>query len=69
LAKCPKCGREVANPKKSWKMAGRPDKAGKRVELAIGLFDCPVHGPFRMVIGKGPYKPPKPRPKPKSKEE
>ncbi len=33
MAKCPKCGKDVA-PKKSWKMAGRPDKAGKRMERA-----------------------------------
>jgi hypothetical protein len=38
-AKCPTCGKEVA-PKKSWKMAGRPDKAGKRMELTIGLCEC-----------------------------
>lgn len=52
MAKCPKCGREVANPRKSWKMAGRPDKAGKKVELTIGLFDCPQHGAFRKVLAK-----------------
>ena len=51
--KCPKCGGEVANPRKSWKMAGRPDKAGKRTELTIGLFDCPkCNKPFRVVLGK-----------------
>jgi uncharacterized protein with PIN domain len=53
MAKCPSCGREVANPKKSWKMAGRPDKTGKKVELTIGLFDCPnCKKPFRKVLGK-----------------
>ena len=53
MAKCPKCGGEVANPRKSWKMAGRPDKAGKRVELTIGLFDCPsCKKAFRVVLGK-----------------
>jgi uncharacterized protein (UPF0212 family) len=53
MAKCPKCGGEVANARKSWKMAGRPDKAGKRVELTIGLFDCPrCKKPFRVVLGK-----------------
>ncbi|MFQ5836442.1 MAG: hypothetical protein ACE5HG_01165, partial [Candidatus Bathyarchaeia archaeon] len=41
MAKCPNCGAEVANPRKSWKMAGRPDRTGKRTELTIGLFDCP----------------------------
>ncbi len=51
-AKCPKCGIEVAEPKKTWKMAGRPDKKGKRLQLHIGLFDCPKHGTFRIVLGK-----------------
>ena len=41
MAKCPKCGTEVAKPKKTWKMAGRPDKAGKRMQLEIGLYECP----------------------------
>ena len=51
-AKCPKCGTEVAEPKKTWKMAGRPDKKGKRMELTIGLFECPKHGTFRTILGK-----------------
>ena len=36
MAKFPKCGKEVAL-KKTWKMAGKPDKTGKRLELTIGL--------------------------------
>jgi len=53
MANCPKCKTAVANPKKSWKMAGRPDKTGKKVELTIGLFDCPkCHKAFRVVLGK-----------------
>jgi Zn finger protein HypA/HybF involved in hydrogenase expression len=53
MAKCPICKAEVANPRKTWKMAGRPDKSGKKVELSIGLFDCPkCHKPFRVVLGK-----------------
>jgi len=39
MAKCPKCGMEVSTPNKTWKMAGRPDKSGKRTELTIGLFE------------------------------
>jgi hypothetical protein len=39
MAKCPQCEKEVA-PKKTWKMAGRPDKTGKRTELTIGLCEC-----------------------------
>ena len=53
MAKCPKCGADVANKRKSWKMAGRPDKMGKRIELTIGLFDCPkCKKAFRTVLGK-----------------
>jgi len=51
-AKCPKCGAEIAEPKKTWKMAGRPDKKGKRLQLHIGLFECPKHGAFRTVLDK-----------------
>ena len=52
MANCPKCGGNVANPRKTWKMAGRPDRAGKRTELTIGLFDCPKCGAFRKVLEK-----------------
>jgi len=50
--KCPKCEIEVAQPKKTWKMTGRPDKEGKRKQLHIGLFECPKHGTFRIVLNK-----------------
>jgi len=51
VAKCPKCGMEVSTPKKSWKMAGRPDKNGKRTEITIGLFEhCGKS--FRSALGK-----------------
>jgi uncharacterized protein (UPF0212 family) len=53
MAKCPKCGTEVAKAKKTWKMAGRPDKAGKRMQLEIGLFECPKDKTtFREVLSK-----------------
>ncbi len=39
MAKCPKCGMEVSTPRRSWKMAGRPFRSGKRTELTIGIFD------------------------------
>jgi endogenous inhibitor of DNA gyrase (YacG/DUF329 family) len=53
MAKCPKCGTEVATPRKKWTMAGRPDKSGKRMQLEIGLFDCPkCQKPFREVLSK-----------------
>jgi uncharacterized protein (UPF0212 family) len=53
MAKCPKCGTEVSKPRKTWKMAGRPDKSGKRLQLEIGLYDCPkCHKAFRKTLGK-----------------
>ncbi len=52
VAKCPKCGMKIATPRKTWRMAGRPDKKGKRLELQIGLYDCPKHGAFRSVLSK-----------------
>ncbi|MFQ6068713.1 MAG: hypothetical protein ACE5KD_04125 [Candidatus Bathyarchaeia archaeon] len=51
-AQCPQCGLEVAKPKKTWKMAGRPDRKGKRLQLHIGLYKCPKHGVFRIVLSK-----------------
>jgi len=53
VAKCPKCGSDIAVARKSWMMAGRPDKAGKRLQMEIGLFDCPrCKKPFRVVLSK-----------------
>ncbi|MCW3982023.1 MAG: hypothetical protein NWE81_02780 [Candidatus Bathyarchaeota archaeon] len=51
-AKCPRCGVEIGSPKKTWKMAGRPNKKGERLQLEIGLYYCPTHGAFRTVLGK-----------------
>lgn len=51
-AKCPKCGTEIASPRKTWKMAGRPNRKGVRTQLQIGLFQCPTHGAFRTVLNK-----------------
>jgi adenine-specific DNA methylase len=51
MAKCPKCGKEVSTPKKTWKMAGRKDKSGKRTELTIGLFEH-CGKTFRHVLAK-----------------
>jgi hypothetical protein len=50
-ARCPKCKR-LFEPQKTWKMAGRPDKKGKRFQLHIGFYKCPKHGSFRKVISK-----------------
>ena len=53
LAKCPKCGTEASKPKKTWQMAGRPDKSGKRMQLEIGLYEClKCHTTFREVLSK-----------------
>ena len=52
VAKCPKCGTVVTQPEKTWKMAGRPNKKGQRLQLTIGLFKCPKHGNFRKVLSK-----------------
>lgn len=41
LAKCPKCGTEVAKPTKTWKLAPKGKKA-----ITIGLFKCPSCGAF-----------------------
>ena len=52
-AKCPRCGTEVSSPRKKWTMAGRPDKSGMRMQLEIGLFDCPKDKkPFRAVLSQ-----------------
>lgn len=52
-ARCPKCGTIVIAPSKKWKMAGRPDQKGKRMQLTIALFDCPkCKKSFRKVLSK-----------------
>ena len=51
IAKCPKCTK-LLEPKKTWKMAGRPDKNGKRFQLQIGFYECIKHGTFRKVLDK-----------------
>lgn len=51
-ARCPKCEMEISEPKKTWKMTGRPDKKDMRFQLHLGIFECPKHGTFRTVLGK-----------------
>jgi hypothetical protein len=51
MAKCPKCGKDVKTAKKTWKMAGKPDKKGKRTQLTIGLYEC-CGKTFRNVLDK-----------------
>ncbi|MGD0646150.1 MAG: hypothetical protein ABSA75_14695 [Candidatus Bathyarchaeia archaeon] len=48
--KMSKVWKEVT-PKKTWKMAGRPDKTGKRTELTIGLCEC-FGKTFRTTVDK-----------------
>ena len=53
MGNCPKCGTGNQTPKKTWKMAGRPDKQGKRMQLEIGLYKCPsCEKSFREVLSK-----------------
>lgn len=52
MPRCPKCGAE-GKMRKQWKMAGRPDSHGKRMQLEIGLYDCPkCDKAFRVVLNK-----------------
>ena len=51
-AECPKCGTQT-NPRKTWKMAGRPSKTGERLQLTIGYYKCPkCNKAFRKAIAK-----------------
>ena len=53
MAKCPKCGAEAAQPKKTWGMVGRPDKQGKRLKLKFGPFERPnCKKTFRVTLAK-----------------
>ena len=51
-AECPTCGTQT-NPRKMWKMAGRPSKTGERLQLTIGYYKCPkCNKAFRKAIAK-----------------
>jgi hypothetical protein len=51
-AECTRCGIETI-PVKTWKMAGKPSKMGKRLQLTIGYYKCPkCNKAFRGVITK-----------------
>ena len=53
MAKCKTCGTEALSPKKKWVMAGRADKAGKKTQIEIGLFDCTkCKKTFRTTLSK-----------------
>jgi uncharacterized protein (UPF0212 family) len=57
-ASCPACGTE-STPVKTWKMAGRPNKNGERLQLTIGYYRCSGCGKaFRKVLAKKKVKAP-----------
>jgi len=42
LVKCPKCGREVAAPTKTWSLPSRKHvKKGEESKITMGIFECP----------------------------
>lgn len=48
MAKCPKCGTEVAQPTKTWTLAPKGRKP-----VTVGLFKCPSCGAyFRAAVAK-----------------
>jgi hypothetical protein len=52
VAECPEC-KTLSKPVKTWQMAGRPSKAGERLQLTIALYKCGNCGKtFRNVIKK-----------------
>ncbi|UCH32278.1 MAG: hypothetical protein JSV05_02540 [Candidatus Bathyarchaeota archaeon] len=51
-AQCPTCEVQTI-PAKTWKMAGRPDRAGERMQLTIGYYKCHnCSKTFRHVLAK-----------------
>jgi hypothetical protein len=52
VAECPEC-KTLSKPVKTWQMAGRPSKAGERLQLTIALYKCENCGKtFRNVVKK-----------------
>ena len=52
VAECPECG-TLSKPVKTWQMAGRPSRAGERLQLTIALYKCEdCNKTFRKVIKK-----------------
>jgi hypothetical protein len=52
VAECPEC-KTLSKPEKTWQMAGRPSKAGERIQLTIALYKCKNCGKtFRKAIKK-----------------
>ena len=52
VAECPEC-ETLSKPVKTWQMAGRPNKAGERIQLTIALYKCSnCEKTFRNAIKK-----------------
>lgn len=52
FANCPKC-KNIVVARKTWTMMGRPDKIGQRMQMEIGLFDCPhCNITFKRILSK-----------------
>ena len=52
VAECPEC-ETLSKPIKTWQMAGRPSRAGERLQLTIALYKCEdCNKTFRKVIKK-----------------
>ena len=52
IVTCPRCGGE-AKPIKTWTMIGKPSKAGERIQLTLGNFECTkCNKKFRYAIEK-----------------
>lgn len=47
MAKCSKCGTEVAKPEKTWTLAPKGKKA-----VTVGLYKCPSCGAFFRASSK-----------------
>jgi len=57
IAECPECGTQT-NPIKTWKMTGKPSKAGEKLRLTVGLYKCSnCKKTFRKVVEKEKIKP------------
>jgi RNase P subunit RPR2 len=50
---CPACRTAIWPPRKKWIVAGRPDRAGNKIQMEFALFECPkCCRTFRVIIRK-----------------
>ncbi len=56
LARCPKCGSDVASPVKTWPVPSRKTAVNSdRTKLVVGIFECPdCHARFRSAVDAEP---------------